>query len=475
MAQGNSGKLNIKVKNLPLDVELNTSASVIYLVGKNGAGKSRFIDGLKDSKGSIILNSNSPRNASIPFRYIEWGAAQNEYNFLNSVGQGFKDLNATLSLTGQEPVSFVERTEKGKVEIIDGQRKRKDEVLEQPVRNNIDFVGLEHFSEGTEKLHQLLDWKINDGLKSPFYPTKYEKQRGQAQLLVVGIEEPENSLHPKLQKQLPELLHTWILNQKVNYTILIVVSTHSPFVIKGVSEFRDTQRVYGLDECKMIDLTGRNEEHSALVGVSGSQSIIAANKMLGSGIGDFFPNPILMAESSVSELLTKISENLDISFDEFIVNPQGDGDIEGRIGNLQKMAKVFRKMHKSFPERDLFNFKIIIVVDDVSKAEEFEAKFNNVEEFKIESYGIGKDQLEDAYPQTYIDEFIYSKFPEKISWDKSNLINDYLENELNLKGQKKGIFKKDLATFVSSKIKNGAELEKNLKSVSELLSKIGIK
>lgn len=475
MGNGNSSKLKIKVKNLPLDVEINTSGSIIYLVGKNGAGKSRFIEGLRDSKGQILINPETKSRKDIPFRFFEWGSNQSEHNFLESAQKEFKDLNKTLELSEQQSISFDERIQKGKIEIIDGQRKRNDEVLEQPVRNGIDFIGTEHFSDGTNKLHNLINWTINEGMKGPILPVRWQRHTGQLQLLVVGLEEPENSFHPKIQKKIPSLLHTWILNQRVRQPILLIVSTHSPFIIKGASEFRDTQRVYGIEDCQMIDLTGKDESEIASFGVSGSQSLITSNNMLGAGIGDLFPNPILMAENSVSELLISLSESVDFAFDEFIVNPQGDGDIEERIGNLQKMSKVFRKMQKSFPERELFNFKIIIVVDDITKATELQAKFNNVNEFEIEAHGIGQNQLEDVYPQNYIDEFIASKSPKKKSWDKSTLINEYLTSELEITGTDKGIFKKDLAKFVSSKIKNKAELNRDLLPVAELLTKIGIK
>lgn len=473
MANANTSKLKITIKNPPLDVELKTKSSIIYLVGKNGAGKSRFIDGLRDSKGLIMTNPDSKSKRNIPFRYLDWGKF--EYDFTKSMNQEFKEENKTLELSGQKEVSFFEKTSKGKVEIVEGKRIRKDEIFEQPIRNDIEFEGIEHFSLGTKKIHQMLNWKISESLGPPFYPTSYKQHQAQLQLLVIGLEEPENSLHPELQRELPKLLNTWILNQRVRQPILIVVSTHSPFVIKGASKYKNSQRVYGLEETGFIDLTGKDDTTIASDGVSGSQSLIVANKMLGAGIKDFFPNPIIMAENSIIELLNSISSNLEYSFNEFIVTPQGDGDVEERIGNIQQMIKILKKMQKSFPDRELFDFKIIIVVDDKAKEVELKDKFNNVGEFEIEVFGLGENQLEDIYPQNLIDEFVFSKHPKKKSWDKNVLINQYLTAELKLKGKDKGIFKKDMAQFVGKKITNESELNRDLESVSELFSKIDIK
>lgn len=473
MANPNISRLKIKVKNLPLDVELNTKSSIIYLVGKNGAGKSRFIDGLRESRGIVISNPDSRSKRSIPFRYFDWGKFEGD--FTKSIVKEFKEENRTLELSGQKKVLFVEKASKGKVEVISGKRIRKDEVFEQPIRNDIEFEGVEHFSQGTKKIHQMLNWMVKDSFGPPFYPANFKTYQAQLQLLIIGLEEPENSLHPQLQRELPKLLQAWIRNQKVTNPILIVVSTHSPFVIKGASQYRDSQRIYGLEESGLIDLIGKNDPVSASNGVSGSQSLIVANKMLGSGIGDFFPNPIIMAENSIIELLNGLASNLEYSFNEFVVTPQGDGDIEERIGNIQQMIKILKKMQKAFPDRELFDFKIIIVVDDKVKELELSDKFKSVSEFEVEVFGLGETQLEDIYPQNLIDEFILSKYPENKSWDKGRLINQYLTDELSLKGKEKGIFKQDMARFIGKKTTNETELNRGLKSVAELFSKIEVK
>lgn len=468
MGNGNTSRIKIKVQNLPLDIELCTSASIIYLIGKNGAGKSRFIDGLKDSKAQITIGPDTSNKRAVPFRYLTWDKL--DYNKIEEVKTKFKNINKTLKECDQSSVVMDKRENEGKEEFIDGEWRRNNEIRYQPTLNEIDFEGISHLSEGTKKHYEMFNWTIGHGLKGPKFPENHGNS--QPHYIVVGIEEPENSLHPKIQKDLPKLLNKWILNQQISQAILIVVSTHSPFIIKGASEFASSQRIYGLNECKLVDLTGKKEETNAKEGVSGSQSIIVANELLGSGIGDFFPNPILLSENSVHELLEGLSKSTKEPINDFLVGAGGDGNIEQRIGNLQQMAKILKQMHKSFPERNLFKFKVIIIADDKSKEEAWKKGFENLHDFEIETHGLGENKLEDIYPQKLITDFIKLNYPNANAWDKAGLINEYITNELSLKGKEKGKFKKDLALFISSKMKNLNDIDKQLNPVGELLRKI---
>ncbi|MGD1947133.1 MAG: AAA family ATPase [Croceivirga sp.] len=472
MGQPNTSDLKISVRNQPLDVELKTSASVIYLVGANGAGKSRFIEGLKSSKAVIYIDRLSKYRV-IPFRFLDWGRC--EYDPDKSALQNYQDIKSTLEIFNQDSIISEESITKGKREYIDGRWQTPNLSVEIPKLNGIEFKGINHLSEGTRKFHQLFDWSINDGLKKERFPKNYAQRT--PRLYVIGIEEPEIHLHPKMQKLLPSYLEKWIIQQGThkNIPLLIVVSTHSPFVIKGASKFKNSQKIYGLEKCKLIDLTGRENQQIAETGVSGSKSLIVANKMLGSGIGDFFPNPIIMAENSIIELLNNLSTSLDYSFEEFIISPKGDGDLEKRIANLQLMIKVLKRMQKSFPSRELFDFKIIVVVDDIAKAEDIKLKYKKVSEFDVEIFGLGHKQLEDIYPKKFIDEFISLKYPKKRVWDKIEPINKYLTNELQIEAREKGLFKKELAEYIGKKIKSQEELEMELPSIAELLKKTEMK
>jgi len=475
MSNPNNSQLIINVKNEPLIVAISTNSSIIYLIGKNGAGKTRFIEGLKNGKASImrIVNKggHGVHRQRLIYRFYDWGGC--EYDITNSVNQKFEDINKTLNKCDQDSIDLKENIKQGSVEAVDGTLRQTNEITFEPKLNNIQFNGISDFSEGTKKYYQMSNWNLNDNQDNEFFPIQHKSKN--VELNIIAIEEPENNFHPKLQRELPEYFENWILEQEnIKAPILLIVSTHSPFVIKGASNFPDQQRIYGLDKCELIDLTGKKDQQKALEGVSGAQSIIVANSLLGSGIGDFFPNPILIAENSVLELLNGLSQSTGFPINDFLVSSGGDGDIENKITNLQEMSKMLKIMHRSFPERNLFKFKIIIVVDDVKKKEEWVKKFENNHDFEIEVYGLGEQQLEDIYPDNLIKMFIKQKYPKLEPWNKEGLINKYIEEVLGLKGREKGVFKKTLAKFVSERIKTKDDIESYLLPVSTLLKDINI-
>jgi len=63
------------------------------------------------------------------------------------------------------------------------------------------------------------------------------------------IEEPENNLHPSLQKIVPALLDELIKTYLNDYVDKIVVFffSHSPFIVSGASNFGN-QKIYILQE-----------------------------------------------------------------------------------------------------------------------------------------------------------------------------------------------------------------------------------
>ena len=69
----------------------------------------------------------------------------------------------------------------------------------------------------------------------------------------VIIEEPENNLHPNLQKEIPVLLNNIHLQlpPEIAERIFFFISTHSPFVISASSEFQN-QKVFPLQNGKPL-------------------------------------------------------------------------------------------------------------------------------------------------------------------------------------------------------------------------------
>jgi hypothetical protein len=118
---------------------------------------------------------------------------------------------------------------------------------------------------------------------------------------ILIIDEPENHLHPKLQKLIPE-----VLRQLANSGIQTFVATHSPFVISGSAsityeekerslktkkEFEPSQKVYFMAKGQIAGRNGNSgvDEVGNIYGAYGYWGFKAssiAQKMLGAGLMD---------------------------------------------------------------------------------------------------------------------------------------------------------------------------------------------
>jgi hypothetical protein len=110
------------------------------------------------------------------------------------------------------------------------------------------------------------------------------------------IEEPETHLHPRLQKEIPNILDKMVKNLGVQF----FVETHSPFIVSDSaslvdyhekqsrsyhSNFRASQKVYFMKNGKLADKNGMSSIKGEY-GYWGSKVNIIAAKMLGAGLMD---------------------------------------------------------------------------------------------------------------------------------------------------------------------------------------------
>lgn len=92
------------------------------------------------------------------------------------------------------------------------------------------------------------------------------------------LEEPEVSLHPKLQKAIPEMLADISADRNIQF----IVATHSPFMISAATGLN--QKVYLFDDGNLVDLQGTIKEKSN--GYTEGYCLGAVAKMLGAGLDD---------------------------------------------------------------------------------------------------------------------------------------------------------------------------------------------
>jgi predicted ATPase len=98
---------------------------------------------------------------------------------------------------------------------------------------------------------------------------------------VICIEEPESGFHPKLQKEIPDILQDFI--EKYS-DLVFMITTHSPFVASSAAKFKDTQKMYLFDKGSLVDLNQDHVEES--FGYKGGLCLNVVAQMLGAGFDD---------------------------------------------------------------------------------------------------------------------------------------------------------------------------------------------
>lgn len=441
---------------------------VNFLVGPNGVGKTRLIDSIK--AGKLILNGQSTKYdtkarvnrtvpvRNLPYRYGDWGAF--EYVDLNEASQDFSNINKNFELCGQpildekEIENTAESTRNDK-----GRRKKVFSIESEFQLHGIEFNSSNMLSQGTKFLFEILNWDIPKNYGE--IPAKF----GSKSVLnhFIFLEEPENSLHPDIQKKIPnEIVKWWIKqNKKLHGNLFVIVTTHSPFVLKGM----------GIEHKQHLSCFVMKRDSTALKPLNYNEVIAQGNHLLGVGIGDLLPGRVILAENSIVKLIETISEKLLIEVPAFFVTSGGDGDTDNRIKNIQALQKMLKSLSKSFPERFLLNMSYVVIFDDEEKKESSQQGFKNapIESFNVIFENLGKLCLEDSYPLPWINEYRGLNFEDKADWTGAGSYTEYCKDVLELKGREIGLHKNTLAEFVGGKISNVKLLETHLPTLNKIV------
>ncbi|MCK7590932.1 AAA family ATPase [Subsaxibacter sp. CAU 1640] len=158
---------------------------------------------------------------------------------------------------------------------------------------------------------------LADGLKVLFNFKKrlkiwFDAIKSNDRISILIIEEPETNLHPKLQKQIPEMLNNLYenLDIKVRDRTFFFISTHSPFIISSSARYAN-QKVYPLQNGKplLIDFSKLTySETDVSEGYEGSQCAFVVGQMLGAEITDLgYPeNYVILEEHSLQVILDNL-------------------------------------------------------------------------------------------------------------------------------------------------------------------------
>ena len=475
----NHRKFIIESKLHPLNISLEVDVPIAVIVGENGAGKSRLIESIKTGLASVKIEQNSPNYRGAPsevaYKFLDFG--RSSYNHKESLKKRHKDVNEILEKANQD---ITVMQEEGIIE--EDIYNEKDQIWESstkskkiPKRFGKEFGGIKELSDGTKHLYEILKWNLTEELlKECENPEKYNNHNVPP-YTIIGLEEPEQNLHPSLQKELGEYLMDWLKSMsKLKSNLLLIITTHSPYIIKGLSKQRHV-KVYGLKEGTQVDLTGRENPTVAKIGVSPKLAILQANKMIGSGIGDLFPSPMILAETSIVNLIKSSLEKLKIKDDSFHVTSRGDSNIESKLNDIDTMIKMLLFLHKDFPSREMFNLEINVIVDDIDTMKKWNEKFNprNGSLLTLKFYSIGEKQLEDVYPIDLFRAYVKQKYQEAKPWDKKQkTISQYLSQNLKIPKKEHGIYKSEMATWIGRNVRDLPDLRSRFPLIFKLLREL---
>lgn len=113
----------------------------------------------------------------------------------------------------------------------------------------------------------------------------------------IALDEPENSFHPDLQKNINSILRRIVDEVKRDFdiTLQFIVSTHSPFIIKSIEW--DYTKIYLIKDGKTVNL---RQEPWKSDGYGSSMCVWVASKMLWAWLEDLSPDsrlPIIRTNS----------------------------------------------------------------------------------------------------------------------------------------------------------------------------------
>ncbi len=449
--------------------KLGQLSDINYLVGINAAGKSSLLWAIYSKlKREKIYDNEIPDmdihfsiegHSSRPTQYIDLGqnnlpnhpvsqvhgeqyVGKNTHHLDPMTDSGFYLTKTVRAQTGATSVEYkdVEESKQGRI----GKESKIKLFTQDNFGNEIPFNHVTHKSSGQHVLISLqnpvLDFMRNDKEK----------------MKIFLIEEPENSLHPSLQKEIPAILNDFVAKAKANdKTLQFIITTHSPFIISAARQY-DNQKVYEIEkgEIKTTANIGEDLRFAQLAQMLGAEP---------TDIG-LPKNICLVEESSICKIL-KACQNKPVSILkknwEFI-----------SCGNWERTTKFSERIDNLRVYKTLFSCHLLymdtfhIITDHISNKEKETKKssYDQLMALKNDKHGnkryheLTRAFLEDYYPNIenegkQIHEE-YKKASEGKQWPESNRIkNEFAEQiagKINTKEDFQKLFDHELNFLLES-------------------------
>ena len=317
-------------KRISHEVSLMDLSTINYIVGKNGSGKSSILNAISyfntsgnnniDTKDLFTSDSNihllvfegdKYHEASIEFdTRNEVVIVNSEHPFKVVLTEGSAEMfgvdlikySFDYSNINEEKFQFINKTlEHSESSPIEAILKQTQSIWsETPVRRALTHHNLEInpqlLAQGYKSLNSLRSIIFHEYLNN--------SKTADIEYFFILIEEPENNLHPSLQKKIPFILNELINSfpKNIQSKIQFFISTHSPFLIGAASDF-DDQKVYIVEDGFLVDVNNKLAIGSE--GYKGSECNWVVSKMLGAEITDLgYPiNYCIVEEYSMQIIL----------------------------------------------------------------------------------------------------------------------------------------------------------------------------
>ncbi|MBL0744828.1 AAA family ATPase [Chryseolinea lacunae] len=452
----------VKYKRIE-EAVLDDFAKVNWLVGKNGSGKTSVINAMShltdggNAKTFCIEGSHVEFSNGQKSRRIKWEPANINPNHTSDEGNlslaimqtnsGGTEMGAN-NVTTQEfryhalyPQSHEFLNESSRIlqmNITEARTAQQPAFSSAPTRTILldpegREVDAQYFASGLKSFN-FLRWTL-ESLKS-VKPELVDN-------ILLLLEEPENNLHPDLQKQIPKFIETTIatLPTAVQEKLICVISTHSPFIIGGISDYT-SHKIYPMSDGKMIDLDMNPIARSS--GFPSHKCSQIMGQMLGGDVTDLgYPENFVLLEEASMQIILDTAKEKDLLRNITFISASG-------VTNAGKFTETFKELSRinTLLKCNPFygtRYKVILdnrsglprdqkeIVDRISKQ-----VYNPLIELK-------RGSIEEYYPN--LDNAIYTQFNSEFATVKG----DYKEE---------GKTKRKFAEMIANKISTAADFSK---------------
>lgn len=442
---------------------LKDFAQVNYFVGENGSGKTSIIHAISHlnerSNQRVFFRSDSIVEFSIGNmkQNIIWD--DNDPNKTSHTGDLAPNIFAIVHHTNGLGANGIVPYETGKEIHIDNKNTldevneflsilghstlKAEKIINQEdafdkdagklvFKENNSEINLHFLSDGVKFLYNLrknILTDIRNRITSP-------GQNNRNNAVFILIEEPEVNLHPKWQKQIPELLNKFIseIAEPLKSKIFFFVSTHSPFIIGAAANYND-QKVYLMDDGALLNL--KHERVSRSEGYTGDKCADVVGGMLGADVTDLgYPeNYCILEENSMLYILNKAKEKGIIRNITF-VSASG-------VDNTQNLANAIASLDTLIKCNPFYSDKYHLIIDKPKTPYGKSSKIGKIKDRLGDRYiQLEKESLEDYYPN--IDDDLYAK----------------VKSDITDKPKEKGIVKGEYANKISEKINSAEDFSK---------------